>query len=96
MKSLNKDLALRLWASKYGGVYMPPSDITAPNPHLSHLQNRDVITEGGEHCEASENAIKEQSVAYSRSTPRAAITFLSACGISHREEGWEITLEYLQ
>lgn len=44
---INKDLALRSWASSHGGVYVKPTQETPPNPYLD-APNRDVITTGGQ------------------------------------------------
>jgi signal transduction histidine kinase len=44
---LNKDQASRLWAASHGGVYVPISDKTQPNPFLSHLPERDIQTPAG-------------------------------------------------
>lgn len=40
---LNKDLAFRRWATSHGGVYVPPSIQTPPNPYLE-VPDRDVVT----------------------------------------------------
>jgi PAS domain S-box-containing protein len=45
--SFNKDLVYRRWATMHGGVYVPPTDETPPNPHLSEVPNRDVETTTG-------------------------------------------------
>ncbi len=45
--SFEKDIAFRLWASMHGGVYVPPSGTTPPNPYLAHLPDRDVVTTNG-------------------------------------------------
>jgi diguanylate cyclase (GGDEF)-like protein len=44
---LNKDKAFRLWAASHGGVYVPVDERTLPNPHLSHIPERDIITPSG-------------------------------------------------
>lgn len=44
---LNKDQGIRLWASSHGGVYVPVSDETQPNPFLSHVIDRDISTPSG-------------------------------------------------
>ena len=46
-ENFNKDQAFRLWGSRHGGVYVPPNERTPPNPALSHLPNRDVVTKDG-------------------------------------------------
>jgi signal transduction histidine kinase/CheY-like chemotaxis protein len=47
--NFDKDQAFRLWAAKHGGVYVPPDKRTPPNPYLSHIPDRDVVTTGGKH-----------------------------------------------
>jgi signal transduction histidine kinase len=44
---LNKDQATRLWAAAHGGVYVPVSLKTRPNPFLSHVPERDIQTPSG-------------------------------------------------
>lgn len=43
----NKDLAFRQWAARHGGVYVIPDERTRPNPALSHLPDRDIVTTDG-------------------------------------------------
>jgi len=43
-----KDQAFRFWGAAHGGVYVPPTEKTPPNPHLSHLPHRDVVTTAGQ------------------------------------------------
>jgi PAS domain S-box-containing protein len=44
--SFKKDLVYRRWASDIGGIYVPVSKLS-PNPYLSHIPERDVITAAG-------------------------------------------------
>ncbi len=44
--SLNKDIIFRQWATSHGGVYVPPTNITPPNPYLK-IPERDVVTTTG-------------------------------------------------
>lgn len=44
--NINKDLSFRLWAASHGGVYVPPSESTPPNPYLK-VPNRDIVTTDG-------------------------------------------------
>jgi len=39
---LHKDL--RTWVSSHGGVYVPPTKRTPPNPSLKHIQARDIVS----------------------------------------------------
>jgi len=45
--NFNKDQATRLWGTSHGGIYVTPTERTPPNPYLSHLPDRDVITTEG-------------------------------------------------
>lgn len=45
---LNKDRALRLWAASHGGVYVPVSAKTPPNPFLHDIPERDIRTPHGQ------------------------------------------------
>jgi two-component sensor histidine kinase len=45
--NFNKDQALRLWSTTHGGVYVPVTDKTPPNPHLQHVEDRDIKTPAG-------------------------------------------------
>ncbi|NJD90950.1 MAG: DUF3365 domain-containing protein [Geobacter sp.] len=42
-----KDLLYRRWASRHGGVYVPATETTQPNPYLSHIPERDITTPSG-------------------------------------------------
>lgn len=42
-----KDLAFRLWGTSHGGVYVPISESSPPNPYLAHIPERDIETPSG-------------------------------------------------
>lgn len=44
--TINKDMSFRKWATSHGGVYVPPSERTPPNPYL-YIPDRDVETTSG-------------------------------------------------
>jgi PAS domain S-box-containing protein len=44
---LRKDQAFRQWATGHGGVYVPVTTTTPPNPYLSHLPLRDITSPDG-------------------------------------------------
>ncbi len=48
-ESFEKDLVYQRWADDHGGVYVPVTQETPPNPYLSHVKNRDVTTTSGLH-----------------------------------------------
>ena len=41
--NLNKDTAIRMWATNHGGVYVPIDKDTSPNTHLSKIPDRDIV-----------------------------------------------------
>lgn len=45
---VTKDIAYRTWVSFHGGVYVPITKDTPPNPYLSHIKYRDVVTTDGQ------------------------------------------------
>ena len=45
--SLEKDILYRHWAARQGGVYVPVTPQTPPNPYLAHLPERDLVTPSG-------------------------------------------------
>lgn len=46
--SIDKDIAYRRWAALHGGVFVPVSPDTPPNPHLlGRVPERDIVTPGG-------------------------------------------------
>lgn len=44
--NINKDQSFRKWAATHGGVYVPPTEHTPPNPYLK-VPDRDVVTTTG-------------------------------------------------
>ena len=45
--SFTKDVLYRRWVAGHGGVYVPATDTTPPNPYLSHMPERDITTPSG-------------------------------------------------
>ncbi len=46
-RSFEKDMIYRSWVVEHGGVYVPITKKTPPNPYLSHIKNRDIKTTFG-------------------------------------------------
>ncbi|ATX79600.1 HDIG domain-containing protein [Mariprofundus aestuarium] len=44
---IEKTISFRKWAAEHGGVYVPATKRTPPNPHLSMIPDRDIETPGG-------------------------------------------------
>lgn len=45
--SFYKDLSFRQWATKHGGVYVPVTEETQPDPYIDYIPERDVVTPSG-------------------------------------------------
>jgi signal transduction histidine kinase len=45
--AFKKDLVYRQWATVHGGVYVPVTEQTPPNPHLTFVEERDITTASG-------------------------------------------------
>lgn len=45
--SFFKDLTFRQWATKHGGVYVPVTAETQPDPYIDYIPERDVVTPSG-------------------------------------------------
>lgn len=45
--NFDKDTAFRKWATGHGGVYVPATEHTPPNPYLDHIEERDLTTPSG-------------------------------------------------
>ena len=47
IQALDKDLLYRRWASMHGGVYVPVTEKTQPNPYLKDIPEREIVTPSG-------------------------------------------------
>lgn len=45
--SVAKDIIIRKWIASHGGIYVPVTGKTPPNPYLSHIPDRDITTPQG-------------------------------------------------
>lgn len=45
--AFDKIVVFRHWATMHGGVYVPVTEKTPPNPYLTHIAERDITTESG-------------------------------------------------
>ena len=45
--AFEKDLVYRRWAASHGGVYVPVTEETPPNPYLVHIDERAITTSEG-------------------------------------------------
>lgn len=92
--AFNKDVAFRLWASTHGGVYVPANERTPPNPNLSHIPERDIVTPSGRSLTlmnpayALRQIMSEFSELYG---PRGHITSMNPLNPFNAPNDWERT-----
>ena len=88
----NKDLAFRRWATRHGGVYVLIDERTPPNPWLSHIPDRDVTTEGGQHLTLMNPAfmLRQMMAEYAADYGvRGRITSLDPLNPANAPDAWE-------
>ena len=91
--SYNKDLLYRRWASMHGGVYVPITDTTPPNPYLSHIPDRDITTEKGKKLTLINPAYMTRQVftiGETQNEVKGHITSLNPIRKENKPDDWEI------
>jgi len=91
--SYNKDLLYRSWASMHGGVYVPVTDTTPPNPYLSHIPDRDITTEKGKKLTLMNPAYMTRQVftiGENHNEVQGNITSLNPLRKENKPDDWEI------
>ncbi len=87
-----KDILYRRWNASHGGIYVPPSPETPPNPWLSHLPERDVTTTSGKKLTMINPAYMSRQVyarANQESQIRGNITSLKPLDPLRLPDAWE-------
>lgn len=87
-----KDIAFRQWATSHGGVYVPPTAATPPNPYLSNIPERDVVTATGKKLTLMNPAYMLREVQSAFSTPygeKGRITSLKPLNPINAPDAWE-------
>ena len=87
-----KDVLFRSWAAQHGGVYVPPTAATPPNPYLKDLPDRDVETSHGKDLTLVNPAYMTRQVyelAGERLGVRGHITSLKPVRPENRADEWE-------
>jgi len=90
--SFEKDLVYRRWASQHGGVYVPSTDQTPPNPYLSHIPERDITTPSGRNLTLLNPAYMTRQVfalGLKQYGFRAHITSLNPINPINMPDAWE-------
>lgn len=92
--SFEKDLVYRRWAASHGGVYVPPTEETPPNPYLAHIPNRDVATTSGKQLTLVNPAYMTRQVhelGKEQYATRGHITSLNPIRPENAPDAWETT-----
>jgi len=85
-----KDMAFRRWATRHGGVYVPPTEKTPPNPWLAHIPDRDVVTTSGKRLTLMNPAyMLRQVIEEFASLGRSHITSLNPRNPANAPDAWE-------
>lgn len=87
-----KDILYRRWAAQHGGVYAPVTMETPPNPYLSHLPERDILTPSGRRLTLINPAYMNRQVyelAQKIGQPQGRITSLKPLRPENVPDPWE-------
>ena len=90
--NFNKDQAFRFWATSHGGVYVPVTDHTPPNPYLSHIPDRDITTSSGKNLTLMNPAymVRQLMEDYERLYGiKGHITSLKVLNLKNAPDEWE-------
>jgi hypothetical protein len=90
--SHTKDLVFRQWASVHGGVYVPITPETPPNPYLADLPERDIVTPSGKKLTLMNPAYMTRQVhdlGQKRDGLRGHITSLQPIRPENAPDEWE-------
>jgi PAS domain S-box-containing protein len=90
--AIEKDLLFRQWAAGHGGVYVPVTAGTPPNPYLSHLPERDLVTPSGRRLTLVNPAYMTRqvhSLAAERNGVKGHITSLNPIRPQNAPDAWE-------
>lgn len=90
--AFHKDLLYRKWNAGHGGVYVPVTVDTPPNPKLSHIPERDIITPSGRKLTLMNPAYMTRQVfeaAKKTDGPQGHITSLRPISPTNYPDPWE-------
>lgn len=93
-ESLHKDVIYRRWASMHGGIYVPASMQTLPNPDLADVAERDVLTPSGRLLTLINPAYMNRQaheIGNRENGSRGHITSLNPLRAANGADNWETT-----
>ena len=88
----DKDVIYRRWVSGHGGVYVPVTKETPPNPYLSHIKNRDVFIDSVPYTLVNPAYMSRQVYELENATSGSAhghITSLKPIRPENKADEWE-------
>ena len=91
--AFDRDVAIRAWAASHGGLYVPASEQTPPNPYLAHIPERDITTPSGKKLTLMNPAYMLREVMKNTSKkkygPRGHLTSLKPLNPVNAPDDWE-------
>jgi len=90
--SFFKDLRFRQWATKHGGVYVPVTEDTQPDPYIAYIPERDVTTPSGRVLTLINPALmvrKFNEMAKDSNETQGHISSLNPINPSNKPDPWE-------
>ena len=90
--SFYKDLTFRQWATKHGGVYVPVTEETQPDPYISFMPERDVVTPSGRTLTLINPALMVRmfnEMASKNSETQGHISSLTPLNPGNKSDPWE-------
>ncbi|HHH76464.1 MAG TPA: response regulator [Phycisphaerae bacterium] len=89
----NKDIIYRRWNAGHGGVYVPVTESTVPNSHLTNVKERDIETPSGRKLTLVNPAYMTRlahELAWQTEGTRGHITSLNPLRAENKPDPWEI------
>lgn len=90
--AFEKDIQYRLWSARHGGVYVPITAETPPNPYLEDIPERDIVTPSGRRLTLINPAYMTRQVlelGRERNTVLGHITSLNPLRPENKADAWE-------
>lgn len=90
--SFEKDVIIRHWAAMHGGVYVPVTSSTQPNPYLRNIAEREILTPSGRLLTLMNPAYMTRQIyelTESKNATRGHITSLNPIRPENTADAWE-------
>ncbi len=86
-----KDKAIRIWAAKHGGVYVPLDTRTPPSPYLKNIPEQNIVTLGGKKLTLMNPAymLRQMNEEYPKGDVSGHITSLKVIRPENIPDPWE-------